>query len=90
MDVRIYDGGEQFGDRYTAVFPDGSMLGIGVTGNSPNGFCQHVGNVNEPAYAGFERKSSEKRVTFNSLPEPVQRAIRAEWDEWYAGAEVSR
>lgn len=80
--VKVYDAGEGIGDRFTAVFPDGEMLGIGTTGNVPNGFCQHVGNVNDPAYR--DGLNLGELVDFGLLPEPVQRAIRAELSGWYA------
>lgn len=81
-DVKVYDAGDQFFDRYTVVFPDGEMLGIGETGNVPNGFCQHVGNVHDPIYA--EGVNLGTPVAVKDCPEPVQRAIRAEFAAYAA------
>lgn len=78
MDVTVYDNGGETFDRYTAIFPDGEMLGIGETGNVPNGFCQHVGNVADAGGWPFS-DPDETPVPFAELPEPVQRAIRQEW-----------
>ena len=72
-EVAVYDAGEDYGDRFTAVFPDGEMLGIGASGNVPNGFCMHVGNVTDPAYR--DGMNLGDPVRFADLPEPVRRAI---------------
>jgi hypothetical protein len=68
-DMRIYDNGGESFDRYTVVFQHGyPPLGIGDTGNVPNGFCMTVDAMEGPHLG--------ERVTFDSLPTVVQKAIR--------------
>jgi hypothetical protein len=50
-DVRVYDNGGRTFDRYTVIFDSGDdvyALGIGDTGNVPNGFCMTVEAVEGP------------------------------------------
>jgi hypothetical protein len=80
MEVKIYDNGGKSFDRYTAVFPDGDALGIGPTGNVPNGFCMHIdaSEIEVGPHLGTV-------VPFDTLPKPVQKAIRAEWHSFEEG-----
>lgn len=70
--LRIYDNGGRSFDRYTVFFPEGYALGIGETGNVPNGFCQHV--------EALEGSHLGERITLEALPIAVQRAIDNELD----------
>lgn len=84
MDIRIYDNGGETIDRYTVVFPDGECLGIGESGNVPNGFCMHVGSIHETGAAAVtEGEHLGERVTYETLPKPVRLAIRAECESYY-------
>lgn len=81
-EVDVYDNGGRTFDRYTAVFADdGDALAIGPTGNVPNGVCMHLGY--SPTV------SDDERVEFDALPEPVQRAIRGAFVDWYVAAPVA-
>jgi len=75
--ARIYDNGGTTFDRYAAVFPDGDVLVIGPTGNHPQGACLWLG-------PGTREDTFGAPIELEQLPQRVQRAIRAEWDEWYA------
>lgn len=46
-EVTVYDNGGKTADRYTVVpkNPDWPWLGVGETGNVPNGFCMTVDGV---------------------------------------------
>lgn len=76
MDVRVYDNGGRTFDRYTVIFPDGDALGIGSTGNVPNGFCMSV--------EAIEGEHLGRIVPLEAIPERVQAAVRSEWAEWYS------
>ena len=79
-EVRIYDNRGKTFDRYAAVFPDGDVLVIGPTGNHPQGVCLWLGpSTNEDTLGA--------PITFEHLPQRVQRAIRAEWNAWYTADE---
>ena len=71
--VDIYDNGGKTFDRYTVFFPsdETSALGIGPTGNVPNGFCMWV----------FAIKGNHlgKKINFADCPIPVRKAIKEEW-----------
>lgn len=75
-DVHVYDNGGVTFDRYTAEFPDGDVLLIGPTGNVPNGVCMY-------AEGGASEDYDGEPVSFFAIPEPVQQAIRAEWNTWF-------
>jgi hypothetical protein len=72
--VTVFDNGGQSFDRYTVFFDDGfgTALGIGETGNVPNGFCQSV-DAQPGEHLG-------EQVPYDSLPEPVKKAVQAEWE----------
>jgi hypothetical protein len=70
-ELRIYDNGGRSFDRFTVFMPDGYVLGIGETGNVPNGFCMTVDAV-EGSHLG-------SRIKLADLSEPVQRAIAGEF-----------
>lgn len=85
--VRVYDNGGRSFDRYTAIFAEQSSgaagrppvmdaLGVGETGNVPNGFCMTVDAVEGPHLGA--------RVQLADIAEPARRAIVAHWREWYA------
>jgi metal-dependent amidase/aminoacylase/carboxypeptidase family protein len=70
-DMRIYDNGGRSFDRYTVIFADeGYALGIGDTGNVPNGFCMTVEAVEGPHLGN--------RVELDALPIPVRSAVENE------------
>lgn len=73
---RIYDNGGETFDRYTVVFADGSVLGIGDTGNVPNGFCMHVGSIHEGSVT--EGPHLGKRIFLEEMTKPAQKAVIAE------------
>lgn len=65
--LKVYDNGGQSIDRYTAVFDDRPWLGVGETGNVPNGFCMTVEGVEGPHLGTL--------VSITDLPEAARRAI---------------
>lgn len=72
----VYDNGGRTFDRYTAFLSDGEegyALGIGDTGNVPNGFCMHVDAV-RGAHLG-------RVILLEEMTEPARRALLAEV-EW--------
>lgn len=73
----IWDNGGATFDRYTVIFPEGDALGIGDTGNVPNGFCMHVGEVEPGPHLG-------EQITLAGMTEPARRAVISEWNTYYA------
>lgn len=74
--VKIYDNGGETFDRYTVIFADGSVLGIGDTGNVPNGFCMHVGSIHEGSVT--EGDHLGQIISLDEMTLPAQRAVCAE------------
>lgn len=50
--IKVFDNGGETADRYTVIFPDGSMYLMSVDANMPKGVCIYAGNKN-----GLERYS---------------------------------
>ncbi len=72
--ITVYDNGGTTFDRYTIILRDyGYAIGAGETGNVPNGFFMSLapGEYYEGSHLG-------RLVEFESLPERVQKDIRAE------------
>jgi len=79
--VDIYDNGGLSFDRYTVFFPSDAImaLGIGSTGNVPNGFCMWVDAVNPKIYRPRTNHNLGVEIKFEDCPLPVQKAIKEEW-----------
>lgn len=82
LDVTIYDNGGETFDRYTVVFPDGECLGIGDTGNVPNGFCMHVGSVKD-GHVHLGPHLGEI-IGIEDMTPPARRAVENEWNSYFA------
>jgi len=74
--MRIYDNGGETFDRYTVVFWNGECLGIGDTGNVPNGFCMHVGSVYDGSVVEGEHLGS--RISLAEMTPAARQAVRNE------------
>ena len=74
--MRIYDNGGETFDRYTVVFYDGECLGIGDTGNVPNGFCMHVGSIHDGTVA--EGDHLGRRISLDEMTGAARAAVRGE------------
>ena len=77
MNVTIYDNGGRSFDRYTVILHDFDYaLGIGDTGNVPNGFCMSLspGDYIEGPHLG-------KKIMLENITEPARKAVLAEL-EW--------
>lgn len=70
--IEIYDNGGETFDRYTVII-DGDVYGMSANPNSPQGFNQYSGTLAELPMA----RSNGERITMESLPEEVQKAIEA-------------
>jgi len=70
--VKIWDNGGKTFDRYTAII-DGEFLGLSNNPFSPQGFCQHAGDVPK-GITSF--KHLGKRVKFEDLNDNVKQAIK--------------
>lgn len=68
--IEVYDNGGETFDRYTVII-DGDVYGMSANPNSPQGFNQYSGKLHELPMA----RSNGERVTIESLPEAVQKAI---------------
>lgn len=76
---RIYDAGAEYADRYTIAFKGYRVVGYGMV----YPYLSASENPYHPQGVGQHGKSREfmtgrhlgKRVSFESLPEPVQRFI---------------
>lgn len=70
--VRIYDNGGETFDRYTVFFSDhpGNVLGIGDTGNVPNGYCMHV-EAEEGEHLG-------ETITLAEMTDAARKAVENE------------
>lgn len=69
--IRIYDNGGRSFDRYTVYFEEVDyFLGIGDTGNVPNGFCMTVDAVKGP-HLGEE-------ITLDQMTDAARKAVEAE------------
>jgi hypothetical protein len=72
--VRIYDNGGRSFDRYTVILLDHDYaLGIGDTGNVPNGFCMSLapGEYVEGPHLGA-------LITLAEMTDAARRAVEAE------------
>jgi hypothetical protein len=67
----IYDSGEEHFDRYT-LFVGGSVFGMSINANSPQGFNQYLGDEDEMPES---EEVVGKKVGFKELPEQLQKAI---------------
>ncbi len=74
--MRIYDNGGETFDRYTVVFAYGGCLGIGDTGNVPNGFCMHVGDIHDGDVV--EGDHLGRRIMLAEMTPAARAAIRGE------------
>lgn len=79
-ELRYWDGEEHsMIDRYTAVWPDGSYVGMGYYALQPRGFCQHgSGAEYEPvcSHIGDSLYSHlGKLIGFEDLPEDCQTVV---------------
>ena len=74
--MRIYDNGGRSFDRYTVIFHDGDCLGIGDTGNVPNGFCMHVGSIHDGSVV--EGSHLGERITLAQMTTQARAAVRGE------------
>lgn len=73
-DYTIYDNGGRSFDRYTVKLHEyGYWLGIGPTGNVPNGFCMALSP--DEVVAGDHLGEI---IPFKQMTEPAQRAVRKE------------
>jgi hypothetical protein len=68
--IEIYDNGGTTFDRYTIII-DGDVYGMSENPQSPQGFNQYSGRLAELPMA----RSNGERITMESLPEAVQKAI---------------
>lgn len=68
--VRVYDNGGRSFDRYTCFMPGGYVLGIGDTGNVPNGFCMTVDAVEGPHLG--------ERITLSEMTDAARKAVESE------------
>ena len=67
----VYDnGGEKFFDRYTVVFTDGSVFRMSHNADSPQGFCQYIGEAEE-----FDFNEEGSPLGKEILPQGVCSAI---------------
>lgn len=80
--IRCYDNNGETADRYTAVFTgnytrntSGEHWYLGMSGDPfhPLGFGQHGSHRTQIDYPQYSHLG--KKVTFESLPEPVQKCI---------------
>ena len=72
--IRIFDSGESYADRYTVVINehDGStsVYGMGDTPYHPQGFCQYVGD-----YVHDEWLLTQEEIDIDDVNSDVQTAI---------------
>jgi hypothetical protein len=73
--IRTFDNGGETFDRYTAVFLDGSYLGMSEHPSHPQGFGQH-GELQRGHTINSDLSYLGKEVHIDTLPADVQRAIR--------------
>lgn len=76
----VFDNGGRTFDRYSIYLGYGEYLGVGETGNVPNGICQHSEGL-PPSQLGAVLGV---QVPLDRVPEPVRAAVRAEADVWAA------
>lgn len=71
--VKVYDAGSQYADRYVVVFPEGYVRTMSSNAMAPNG-C----NIYHGDWILYDEDEIE--VEFDDLPEQVIQAIRIELD----------
>lgn len=68
--IEIYDNEGKTFDRYTVII-DGDVFGMSENPLSPQGFNQYSGKLHELPMA----RNNGERITLESLPDEVQKAI---------------
>lgn len=58
-EVRVYDSGKDFFDRFTVVFPDGALYRMSTNAMSDIGFCQYAGHRDRTPFDSTARLVAE-------------------------------
>lgn len=87
-DLTFWDNGGESFDRYTALWPDGSYLGMSENPFHPQGFCQHgEGCVDlQPRWNlihGLFTSQLGQEIQFEALPPDCQKAVLHDLEEKY-------
>lgn len=82
----VYDCGEDGSfDRYTAVYQDGSYIGMSKHPFHPQGFGQHGELKGNWRYDLKTEHFLGKEISFDDLPDDCQRAVKQDLDIFEEG-----
>lgn len=73
--MAVYDAGERFADRYTAVFDNGDVFGMSFDADQPNGCCIYYGNLHADLSSDNVAANGCKVTDLSGLPQGTLRQI---------------